>query len=482
MKEVYSLAARYSLISANGKDICHNCYIQVQPFKDGKAWVKDTTGLFHSTEPVEFNVDVYDFSVHASWGLINKKGKWLVKPTYQKLDSFVDGKAVVAVYSYNYIWQHRKTGDWNHVDSFAGIESKMDYRRVRERRVVQKKGMIDRDGHIIIPTNYEYLGLYINGLVLADLGSDWKDRQFAASMDGSGLRLGELQKIRYVLLDEKGVIVKKLPYDEVQLQLFRNESTASPKWVGQTYYYNYSFIPYLYLISKYDDSMQQMNYGIMDSKGNELAACKYNRESRVMDISPEGNDSEMVIYEEPFFYYNKAQEQIVFLFEERNNWVYIMNSMIVDLKGNVLYKRKADESIVAVNFKQSWILFEKKTADSNTISFVYPFSTSYDSVGLFFRQFDTVKNLSASVMDIYDVLDPDLGSLKSADFLLVNRGSYYGVWNKYAKEIIPIEHYRMLEEYNTDGEFVKIIKGLAILTKVSANEQYIFYRNKHWPY
>jgi len=441
------MTSRYSLHNKKGKTICAECYLEVRTFKNGKAWVKDTSGAEHSSEYTSDGYSVGNPKDYALWGLINKKGQWVVKPSYNVLDTFIDGKAIITKYSYKYYYTSLSSDFTERVDSFKGIENDYNYRHVRFFDLNPNNGMVAESGKEIIPIKYPELYRYINGYALASLGIRPKMYDPNNLQKISYSNTSNDTHTRYILFDEKGNIYKRLYHQEIVPQYI---TTSSENYFNSPEFSENAFIykkpPLFYSYMDVHDNVEY--YGLLDSKGNEFIPPYVftNQRENVTFVLDDindpyvGHDTAIITYSRPPFYYDSLSGQLFFKFVNGKT----NSSLVADDKGTILYKSNNEfflNSFPSNSFR--YINFAHANG-TYIINFSCPIGENYDTVKKYFDQFKPFPNME---IEAFQGNPNDTTSSKIGHKLYItHRDSLYGLINKSLKEIIPIKYAAVYED------------------------------------
>ena len=440
------MTSMYSLQNKKGKTICADCYVDVKSFKDGKAWVKDTSGSFHSRENTNRGFDDYPRYEYALWGMIDKNGKWIIKPCYNKLDTFINGVSLMGKHHYKYVWVKDSSYYTIHVDSFKGIEKDSNYRYVREFEFSIHWGTVSEKGKEIVPVIYPELYRYIDGYALAAMG----------------IRTNNIIKndtqTRYVLLDPKGNIYKRFYHQEILPQYAITTSEYyTNSYEGLFTNINYKKVPPLY---SYMDLKEGAGYyGLLDSKGNELIPpyTFTNKQQTVVMVMDDPNDpynahdTALTVYNRPPFFYDSLSGQLFYKFQnEKTN-----SSIIANEKGEILYKSNNTDFFNSFPSNNTYINFVRKNGDYE-INFPRPISEKYDTVTKYFDQFKPFPNMEISPFVQMDS-DSPFNNI-THQLYITHRDTLFGLLNKNLKEIIPLKYtnqmQRMDDEYMFDPMYL----------------------------
>lgn len=469
----------YSLHNKKGKVICDQRFYEVRPFKNGKAWVKDTTGSYHSLDMTNKSYDIFQKKDYGMWGIINKKGEWVIPPKYNKLDSFVDGFAKVGNFKYIYSWykkippemvdgvpQYDDTVAW-----FNGIEKDGNYLYLRNMFLATLWGYVDENGKEIIPTIYPEIYNFINGRVLA--------RRGLYNFKSDSVR-NLITTPNYVLLDNQGKVVSEINHMEVVPQYTLTEAN----WYWKVSYVEptpvtYYTIPQLYA---YEDIQNNVSYyGLIDNNGKDIIpANKYYQKFEhavvcVIDSSDPYNVVDCLIteYQRPPFTLDSTSGQLFFKFYMDSINVH---SLITDKNGQIIFKSSPETYFVSFPNPSFRFLIFNQPNGKYIMNFVCPVMNSYtDTLSKFFGQFKSYPNTEI-VPYLNETFDSSFHSF-SHPLYMIHRDSTYGLLNKNLKEIIPISFAYEQEIFDNDLDPIYAVGTKhvePILNYMSEPKQYVF--------
>jgi hypothetical protein len=151
----------------------------------------------------EYKEGILTAKQNGKWGMIDKTGKWIVKPTYEFIDNFNENMAMVRNNGkYGFI---DKTGKvivdikfqnlhsmnqglaaaqvdnlWGYIDKTGKIVIKNQFKSAGEfsedvapAADNQKTGFIDKTGKFVIPAQFDRAAKFSNGLAPAQLNKQW---------------------------------------------------------------------------------------------------------------------------------------------------------------------------------------------------------------------------------------------------------------------------------------------------------------------
>ncbi len=469
---------RYSLHNKKGKTICAECYLEVRPFKDGKAWVKDTVEDYHKTEYTNRGLNDYPAYEYTKWGMIDKKGKWVIKPTYDKLDTFINGVALVGKYQFKYSWYNVSPEGTFSIDSFKGIEKDSNnYRYLRQYDYITIWGIVSEKGKEIIPIKYPELYRYVNGYALAGLGIFKKpDTGTLYKLPSYHNTLNDTQT-RYILFDANGNIYKRLYHQDIIPQYTSTSSeNYSNSMEGNTTTFNYTKVPPFYYYMDINDGAEY--YGLLDSRGNELIPPytfveKHEVVGAVLDDANDPynmHDTALVVYKRPPFFYDSISRQLFYKFlNEKEN---TNRSIIAKDNGTILYKSSNIDFFTSFPSNNTYIDFVRQNGNYE-IHFPYPISEKYDTVSNYFVQFNSFPNRDINAFVQRDS-DSPYNNI-THNIYITHRDSLYGLINKNLKEIIPLKYadqsQRMDDEYISNPMYLYLPPTLLYIKQAN---QYIY--------
>ena len=206
------------------------------PVKKNNCWgYIDTTGRvvipldYQDVEVNDATGPLYALQSGMKWGYVNRKGEKVIPFKYENASTFIDGLANV-----------QYGGKWGLINEEGFAIVPFDYTAIyhcmdTHKWIVEKNnkiGLLDLQGHVIVPCTYSYIGFYICGLCSVQKNNkygfidadgkevipaeyDWSARYFV------GGKAIVAKEGRYFVIDTQGKVVRNLDY----------------KWVAENRFY-----------------------------------------------------------------------------------------------------------------------------------------------------------------------------------------------------------------------------------------------------
>ncbi len=169
------IEAKFDCIHNNGFSQGLAAVVQGDPEGKRNNSYIDKTGnwvikpQFDSAEP--FSENTAPVKIDKKYGLINRKGEYIVPPRYANLQNISEGLAA---------FQDEPAGKWGYIDLEGKqvIVPRFDYAHefsegLAEVTLKGKSGFIDKKGKIVIPIEYDFVDRFSEGL--ASVSKDKKD-------------------------------------------------------------------------------------------------------------------------------------------------------------------------------------------------------------------------------------------------------------------------------------------------------------------
>lgn len=469
----------YYLSSSTGKPLTGGRFFEVRPFKNGKAWVRDTTGIWvfkNDSQDLSYLFRSVDFG---QWGQINQKGKFIIPPQFHYLDTLFNGYHRVGIRQHHYKWviqdltksepTYEEIPEKPGMIPMGGIQRSYDLPRSP-----MYYGLLNEKGNIVLPVKYYAVGHPVQEKVLIDRGKD-PESQRPLILVNKKLGNPPLGLTRFVLVNLKDGAVKPLPYSYIYERGEMQNMDNLPIHPIQKAFHAW---PEFYIVEKTQNDTNF--YGIMNASGNLIAPVQFFMEvQEVVNIMNDPNNFEdlketaFVYFQPPKITYDSILDQH-FCFLENNK---ILQSIILNGKGEILFQ--SDSNIYLINQNTDGILTfgrnqlqgtpqEREIMSSRTkdrpnwkmLSYALWLTPPLKDYPIVTERLNVFKNQNGYQVELNNIGFYTSLTPMERNLYLVSKDNHYGFCDSNGVWILPVEY--TIRDTIQDGDFYE--NGFPLVT------------------